>query len=249
MCKISGPCASILCRLTICNMKKTIILMAAMTVAATLQAQEHAPYSFTAEAGIGITHFINQPVLSLSTDATPQYSALTPTVMVGLSNGGNTFGLRYGLTSVRTPSTSMREVANLHETSILYQRTVELAPRVELFGGVSAGIAIADNELDLNGERRSVYRYGLTLGAEMGLRYRISEWISLYASVGVGYTHLSGGKVDLPGDFAKQVHGAAALVRTTGGIRIGIPPKKRALHMPAELVRNSLPLQLAHYEE
>ena len=230
-------------------MKKTIILTAAVMAACTLGAQEALPNSFTAELGVGVTRFINQPALSLTTDATPQYSALTPTLMVGMSNGRNTFGLRYSLTSVNTAATSLRETVRLHEVSLLYRRSVQVAPRVELFGGVSAGLAIADNEVDLDGNLRSVYRYGLAVGAEMGVRYRVSEWTSLFANIGVGYTALSGSGVSLPADYAKQVHGAAATVRATGGISIGIPPEQKTLNMPAELVRNSEPLQLARYEE
>ena len=229
-------------------MKKTIIL-AALVVAAAAGAQEALPYSFTAEASVGLTRFINQPALSLTADATPQYSALTPTIMVGLTNGRNTFGLRYSLTSVNTAATGLHETVRLHEASLLYRRSMPLAPRVELFGGVSAGLAVADNEVAPGGDRRSIYRYGITLGAEMGVRYRVSEWTSIYASVGVGYTALGGSGVSLPADYAKQVHGAAATVRATGGISIVIPPKRETLNMPAELVRNSEPLQLARYEE
>ena len=230
-------------------MKQTIILAALAMAALSLNAQERRPYSFNAEAGIGITTFINQPTLSLTTDAMPQNTALTPSVTVGLSNGSNTFGLRYSHTSANTAATNLRERVGIHEVSLIYRRSVQVAPRVELFGGMSAGMAVADNELPLDGSRRNIYRYGITLGAEIGMRYHISEWKSLFASIGMSYSAFGGSHVGLPVDYVKHVHGAATTVRTTGGISIGIPPKQKSLNMPATLVRNSKPLQLAHYEK
>lgn len=224
-------------------MKKTIVMVAALMAACALSAQETLPYSFTAEAGVGLTYFVGRPALSLAADGQAERSALTSSVTVGLSNNVGTFGLRYSMTPLQSTSTK------LHEVSLLYQRSVQVTPRVELFGGVSAGMTVATGESDLDGKQRWRYRYGLTAGVEMGVRYQLCDWASLYASVGLSSTHALNSKAEMPSDFARQVHGSAAAVRTSGGISIGIRPKKETLHMPDQLVRNNLPLQLACYEE
>lgn len=151
----------------------------------------------------------------------PTYSAT-----LGLRSGDLTVGLRYRQ-SDRSP---LHEAEPVREVSLLLQHTLQVAPQLELYGGVATGFAIKHSQ--------QAHGKPLAFSAEvnLGVRYYMSENVALTFNIGMG-THMGANDWQA---LAKQLPYDPRTIPTyttaTGGVTIGIPPKVKKMNLPPQLV-------------
>lgn len=153
--------------------------------------------------------------------ALPTYGAT-----LGLRADDVSIGLRYRATD-RSP---LHDSEPLHEVSILLQKSVAVAPRLELYGGVATGFAF--EHARLTGDKAMAVSAELNLG----LRYYLSDHVALTFNLGCG-ARLNGSDWAA---LAKQLPYDPRTIPTyttaTGGISIGIPPKTKKINLPQQLI-------------
>ena len=227
-------------------MKKAIVIIAAVMAAIGLKAQDTNRFHLTIEASAGLTRFYNYSALSLVSDAKESYTAPTLSLTFGLKDKSTQFGLRYSVTNVRTSALALNEEVTLHNISLLYQRSVMIAPKLELMAGVTTGFSILHNHLAAVGI--DGVRYGATAGVETGLRYYISEYSYLSLTAGLDATQTFDSHNRIPDGYDPQTGRTLISGHGMGGICIGIPPKVKKINMPAALIIEGDGPILACYE-
>ena len=221
------------------------MIVAAMLACLTAAAQDK-PFSFNIEAAAGLTRFYNYPALSLVADSKDTYTAPSLSLSFGIKNSNTQFGLRYRLTNVRTSALSLREEVAVHEVSLLFQRSVMVAPKVELYAGASTGLTVLQNHLAAVGI--SANRFGYTAGVEAGMRYYVSDYSYLSLAAGLDATRIFDSHNRIPDGYDPQTGRVLASGHAMGGICIGIPPKVKRIKMPAALIIEGDGPILALYE-
>lgn len=214
-------------------MKRVILLIVAVMAALTLKAQDNT-YHFTIEAAAGLTRYYNYSPLSLVSDTKDTYTAPTLSLSFGIKNDTRQFGLRYRQTNVRTSALTLREEATVHDVSLLFQRSVRLAPKVELYVGASTGLTVLHNNLAAVGI--SGDRFGINGGLEAGLRYYVNEYSYLSLTAGLDATSFFDSHNRIPDGYDPQTGRTLVSGHGLGGICIGIPPKVKKINMPAALI-------------
>ena len=214
-------------------MKRLITFAMALAAALSLVAQDNR-YHFNLEATAGLTRYYNYSPLSLVQDIKDTYTAPTLSLTASIKKNSNELGLRYRLTNVRTSALSLNESVDIHDISLLYRRSSMVLPRLELFGGVTTGFSIINNHMDaiaLEG-----YRFGVSAGLEMGMRYYLSEYtyLSITAGLDATYTYVSHNRI--PDGYDPHTGRILTSGHGLGGIGIGIPPKVKKIKMPAALI-------------
>lgn len=228
-------------------MKKASLIIALTLTVLGVAAQENSSrFSFNIEAAVGMTRYYNYPALSLVSDTKETYTAPTVSLSFGMRKDDLQFGLRYRQTNVRTSALSLREEATVHEVSLLFQRSVTLAPKMELYVGASTGLTVLHNNMaavGINGNR-----FGLGGGVEAGLRYYVSDYSYLSIAAGLDATRFFDSHNRIPDGYDPQTGRTLISGHGMGGICIGIPPKVKKINMPAALIIEGDGLILAHYE-
>ncbi len=150
--------------------------------------------------------------------------------LAGVKSGNWDVGIRYRVSNL----SPLHEVEPLHEVSLLLQHSVEVAPRLELYGGVSTGFALEHGRQGMSVAGIKELKFGAE--ATLGMRYHLSETVTLTFNVGVG-TRMSGDDwrslaKQLPYDPRTQPLYATA----AGGVGIGFAPTAKRLNLPQQLI-------------
>lgn len=214
-------------------MKRALIIIAATLACTTATAQVN-PLRFTIEVAAGLTRYYNYSALSLVEDSKDTYTAPTLSLTFGIRDDTKQFGLRYRQTNVRTSALSLRENVTVHEVSLLYQRSMRLTPKTEMYVGASTGLTILQNNLAAVGINGT--RYGINTGVEAGLRYYVSDYSYLSLTAGIDATGIFVSQNRVPDGYDPQTGRILASGHGLGGICIGIPPKVKKIKMPAALI-------------
>lgn len=226
--------------------RKTLIIALMMTGIVAAAQDSPNRFNFNIEATVGLTRYYNYPVLSLVADTKETYTAPSMSLSFGIKNESKQFGLRYRQTTLRTSALSLQENATVHDVSLLYQGSVKLTPKVELYVGASTGLTVLHNNLAAVGI--SSNRFGINGGVEAGLRYYVSEYNYLSLSAGLDATSFFDSHNRIPDGYDPQTGRVLVGGHGMGGICIGIPPKVKKINMPAALIIEGDGPILACYE-
>lgn len=172
-----------------------------------------------------------QPFGELSAGVTRFKGISMPTygATIGLRHGDLTLGLRY-----RHSGSPLKEAEPIHDLSLLLQTGTQLAPRLELFGGVATGFAIQHSQLLYGNPLGKDNTMALNAEVNLGIRYYVSENVALTFNVGAG--------IRMTGDdwrkLASQLpyRTIPTYTTATGGVTIGIPPKVKKVNLPPQLI-------------
>ena len=170
-----------------------------------------------------------QPFGELSAGVTRFKGISMPTygATLGLRHGDLTLGLRY-----RYAHSPLKEAEPMHDLSLLLQTSTQLAPRLELFGGVATGFAIQHSQLLYNTPLGKEDRLALQAEVNLGIKYYLSENVALTFSVGMSANDWRKLGSQLPYDPRT----IPTYTTATGGVTIGIPPKVKKLNLPPQLI-------------
>lgn len=167
-----------------------------------------------------------QPFVELQAGLLSSRQAATPVLgaTLGLRSSHLGVGLRY-----RSSLLPLHEAEPVRDLSLMVQYSRQLAPRLELYGGVATGFALEHMRL------ASPEAAPLQLCAELnlGLRYHVSDHMALTFNLGYGVrTDWATLAKQLPYDPRTLPTYATA----TGGVSIGIPPKVKRINLPRQLI-------------
>lgn len=170
------------------------------------------------ELSAGVTHFKST-------------SLLTYGATIGMRHDDLTLGLRY-----RYAHSPLKEAEPMHDLSLLLQTSTQLAPRLELFGGVATGFAIQHSQLLYNTPLGKEDRLALQAEVNLGIKYYLSENVALTFSVGVGTRMSANDWRKLGSQLPYDPRTIPTYTTATGGVTIGIPPKVKKLNLPPQLI-------------
>ena len=170
------------------------------------------------ELSAGVTHFKG---ISM-----PTYGAA-----IGLRHGDLTLGLRY-----RHSDSPLKEAEPIHDLSLLLQTSTQLAPRLELFGGVATGFAIQHSQLLYNNPLGKDNTMALNAEVNLGIRYYVSENVALTFNVGAGIRMTGDDWRKLASQLPYDPRTIPTYTTATGGVTIGIPPKVKKVNLPPQLI-------------
>ncbi|MBP5540164.1 MAG: hypothetical protein J6X88_00805 [Bacteroidales bacterium] len=163
----------------------------------------------------------------------PSYSTT-----LGLRSDNLVLGLRYRQ-SDRSP---LHEADPVREVSMMLQHTLQVTPRLELYGGVATGFAIEHS--------RMTHGKPLTFSAEvnLGVRYYVSENVALTFNVGMGSRIGANDWQALAKQLPYDPRTIPTYTTATGGVTIGIPPKVKKVNLPSQLVvAGDAPLLISYH--
>lgn len=190
-------------------MKKILLLIATLTTMAVSAQSTDLRFVTDVEAGL----------LSSRGTTLPFYSTT-----LGLRSGHLGVGLRY-----RSTLSPLHECEPQRDLSLMVQYNQQIAPRLELYGGVATGFAL--EHLRLATGKNNPMKISAELN--LGLRYYVSDNIALTFNLGYGArTDWATLARQLPYDPRTT----ATYTTATGGIRIGIPPKVKKINLPQQLI-------------
>jgi hypothetical protein len=197
-------------------MKRILFLVAAM-VAITANAQTLGLQPFT-ELQVG--------VVKSQGNTLPTYGAI-----VGLRSGDLTVGLRY-----RSTLSLLHESSPQRDVSLLLQYAVQVAPRLELYGGVATGFVLEHARLAHSKPLDEASRMELGAEVNLGLHYYLSDNVALTFNLGVGSCMGANDWRALAKQLPYDPRTLPTYTTATGGVRIGIPPKVKKINMPEQLI-------------
>lgn len=209
-------------------MKRHLLILLALAAGFVAKGQDTASH-VEFEISSGLTHWYNYPALGRDGVATAA-SLTVPTSALGIHWRRNdiSLGLRYSYSQIKMESAEAR----LHDFGFSARYHVPIAPRFEYFAGATIGLAMLHHVAD--SVVASSNAFGLSSAIESGIRCYLNDYISLDLHVSVETLALA----------REGIMGAGF----AAGLSIGIPPKKKTLNMPAELIRHDKPLDLACYD-
>lgn len=156
-------------------MKKTLMIVASI-IACQFAIAQDTDMQVELGVNVGTASFVNYPAVSLFDDNTASYLCMTEALHVGIVNpNGTMYGLQFGRGLVNTAVPAVKEASTLYNLTLLTRRYYPLAGRTEALFGVSLGGIMAHNTYQWGGDNKSQNRYGLRLGYELGLNYRMSS--------------------------------------------------------------------------
>lgn len=195
----------------------TLFLLLTLATCGITTAQETTWQPF-GEFSAGVTHFKGITM--------PTYGAT-----IGLRHGDLTLGLRY-----RHSHSPLKEAEPIHDLSLLLQTSTQLAPRLELFGGVATGFAIRHSQLLYNTPLGKESHLALQAEVNLGIKYYLSENVALTFNVGAGVRMTDDDWRKLAAQLPYDPRTIPTYTTAMGGVTIGIPPKVKKLNMPSQLV-------------
>lgn len=174
-----------------------------------------------------------QPFCEFEAGVTRFRTASLPTLgaTVGLRDADFTVGLRY-----RHATSPLREAEVSHEVSLLFQHSIRLAPRLELFGGVATGFAVQHSRLLYDKPLSDGKTLALNAEVDLGLRYYVSDHVALTLSVGAGCHLTAQDWRSLSRQLPYDPRTVPTFVTVTGGLSIGFAPRRDRLRLPRQLV-------------
>ena len=174
-----------------------------------------------------------QPFGELSAGVTKFRNVTLPTygAAVGLRHGDLTLGLRY-----RHSGSLLKEAEPIHDLSLLLQTGTQLAPRLELFGGVATGFAIQHSQLLYNQPLGTGKTMALSAEVNLGIRYYLSESVALTFNGGAGVRMTGADWRKMASQLPYDPRTIPTYVTATGGVSIGIPPKVKKINLPPQLI-------------
>lgn len=172
-----------------------------------------------------------QPFGELSAGVTRFKGISMPTygATIGLRHGDLTLGLRY-----RHSGSPLKEAEPIHDLSLLLQTGTQLAPRLELFGGVATGFAIQHSQLLYGNPLGKDNTMALNAEVNLGIRYYVSENVALTFNVGAGIRMTGADWRKLASQLPYRT--IPTYTTATGGVTIGIPPKVKKVNLPPQLI-------------
>ncbi|MBR1784108.1 MAG: hypothetical protein IJ760_01555 [Bacteroidales bacterium] len=164
-------------------MKKRIMTLACVLFAFGAMAQESPKIEFGVSTGV--THYFNNPAMSVFEATEGEYLTAPINLHVGLlDNQGTMYGLRFGLTQASLPNFG-KERADIYDLSLIGRRYLPVAGKLESVLGMNLGVSFLNNSFDWAGNNYSRSRVGLFLNFELGLVFRFSNstYLGLVGSV------------------------------------------------------------------
>ena len=197
--------------------RKTLSFLIALTIISHVTAQESQWQPF-GELTAGVTRFKNT--------AFPSYGA-----SIGMQKDNLAVGLRY-----RISPSPLHEFEPAQDVSLMFQTSGNIAPHLELYGGLATGFAIQHSQLLYDKPLSDNKIPALNAEINMGIRYYVAENVALTFNIGAGCRLSSNEWQALAKQLPYDPRTFPTFVTATGGIVIGIPPKVKKVNLPAQLI-------------